>query len=396
MKKIYLAFIILSVSVGSLAQGKFSATVTNTDNLLTFKIKPDVTTTTGFSGIEFFLRYPTSSAPFSYGLVTVNTTDFPGMQGNGTIGGGAAGSGQWEIIHNDPNVAAIPGYNVDHFLYTAPATITTSASYTGGTSYDVISVYLIGTPPAQVDFQFISDDSYATSYLALTDQNGGDLLPGSLNNYFFPTTSTTPEGAGTIYYMNLLDVPLPVKFLNFTATKDANAALLNWAVENEDANTVSYQVETSVNGADFTPYKTIPALNNGRGSNVYNFTVENLSAIHATGAIYFRIKQTDRDGKYVYSQIRSVRLEGKGLLVGVYPNPVKNTANVTIDLDANAAVSVSILDASGKQLSIQQLQGIKGANITKVDMSKMATGSYSLKVQTTTEVKVIPVVKAAN
>lgn len=225
----------------------------------------------------------------------------------------------------------------------------------------------------------------------------GDVTDYTTMFYSVPEIPATNNGGASPSFVPLQPLTvLPVNFLSFTATKKNNSALLNWSVESEDANTVSYQIETSVNGVDFTPFKTIPALNNGRSNNVYNFTVDNLSAIRSMGAIYFRIKQTDRDGKFVYSPIRSVRLEGKGLLVGVYPNPVKNTANVTIDLDANAAVSISILDASGKQLSIQQLQGIKGANITKVDMSRLATGSYSLKVQTTTEVKVVPVVKAVN
>ena len=116
MKKIFIILVLLSVYTVSFSQGKFAASVTNTGNVLTFKLKPDVTTTTGFSTVEFFLRYPTSSPAFSYGIVSVNLTDFLGMLGNGgAAGGGTAGSGAWEIIHNDPLLSTIAGYNVDHF-----------------------------------------------------------------------------------------------------------------------------------------------------------------------------------------------------------------------------------------------------------------------------------------
>ncbi len=191
-------------------------------------------------------------------------------------------------------------------------------------------------------------------------------------------------------------VTLVVKFVDFTAIKNNNSAILNWSVESEGENTASYEIQKSLDGINFTPVKNIAALNNGRTSNSYSTTVENLSAIRSAGYIYFRIKQTDRDGKFVYSVIRNVRVDSKGFYVGVYPNPVKNTANVNFDLEANGEVAVSLIDATGKQLFVKQLQGIKGANLTQIDMSNMATGSYILKVQSGTDVKVIPVVKAEN
>lgn len=187
---------------------------------------------------------------------------------------------------------------------------------------------------------------------------------------------------------------VPVKFLGFTAIKNNNSALLNWSVENEDANTANYEVEKSLNGIDFSKIGTLPALNNGRTSNVYSYTQTNLSSIRSSGVIYFRIKQIDRDGKFVYTEIRSVRLDSKGLAVGVYPNPIKLTANVSFDLAEASDVLIKVIDASGKQVAISQVQGFKGANVSKVNMAKLATGSYTLSVQAGTDVKTITVVKA--
>jgi hypothetical protein len=186
---------------------------------------------------------------------------------------------------------------------------------------------------------------------------------------------------------------LPVKFLSFTATKNNNTALLTWSVESEDANTAIYEVEKSLSGVEFSKLTTIPALKNGRSSNTYSSVVENLSSIRSSGVIYFRIKQIDRDGKFVYTPIRSVRLDGKGLLVGVYPNPIKNTANVSFELEANTDVIISVTDASGKQVLTSQVQGFKGANISKLNVTKLASGSYTLKVQAGDEIKVMPLVK---
>jgi hypothetical protein len=55
MKKI-LFVLTLVVSANLLfAQGKFSASISNTNNVITFKVRPDQNVNTGFSGIEFFL-----------------------------------------------------------------------------------------------------------------------------------------------------------------------------------------------------------------------------------------------------------------------------------------------------------------------------------------------------
>jgi hypothetical protein len=331
----------------------------------------------------------------SYGTVTTNLVDFPNMNGGLAVanGGGAAGSGAWEIIKNDPNVAAIPGYNVDHFLYTAPAAATTAKDYTANTVYDVISVQLLGDPTQKVDFQFMSDDSYATGYLGLTDQNGGDLLPATPSTYFFPTTLNTPISGGTLYYMDLLQVPLPVKFTGFTATKNVDAALLNWSVESENANTDRYEVELSTNGVEFSKFITVAPLNNGRSSNSYTTTKSSLSAIRSNGVIYFRIKQIDKDGAFVYSVIKSVRLDGKAFAINAFPNPVKQFTKLTIDLIDNAPINITIVDAAGKQVESMQIQGIKGLNVKNINMGAFASGSYVIKVQAGAELKTIPVVK---
>jgi len=397
MKKVFIIVVLAFTSVSvCFAQGKFAANFTNTGNLLTFKIRPDVTTTTGFSTVEFFIRYPNPSPAFTYGAVTVNTAAFPNMAGNGTNGGGVAGSGAWEIESDNP-AYTLAGFHVDHFIYTAPAIITTTASYTGGIEYTVLSVQLLGTPPNNVDLQFVSDDQEATYYLAITDQNGADLRPAAITSYFYPSSATTPGPNGaSIYFLQLLNVPLPVKFLNFSATKNNNSAILNWSVENENTLTDRYEIERSSNGVSFEKIVTISALSNGRSGNTYSYIQQNLSSIKNSGVIYFRIKQIDKDGKFVYTDIKNIRLNTKGILVGVYPNPIKQNTTLSFDLVENSRVNYSITDAAGKMIEAYQVQGFKGSNIKTLNLGKYAAGAYTLKVQAGDEIITLPLVKATN
>lgn len=186
---------------------------------------------------------------------------------------------------------------------------------------------------------------------------------------------------------------VPVRFLDFNATKKDDAAVLNWQIENESATTARYEVERSVNGVDFVKVSTVNALNNGNSSNVYSTTDKNISTVRSNGILYYRIKQIDANGKYVYTVIKSVRITNKNVVVGVYPNPVKTAANVTIDVTEVKNVSLFLTDATGKEIKKFSMVAQKGLNTKKIDMSNLANGNYLIKVQTEEEVKTLSVVK---
>ena len=152
-------------------------------------------------------------------------------------------------------------------------------------------------------------------------------------------------------------------------------------------------MERSVNGVNFTKIVTVaPKALNG-GTNSYDLTDFNLSSIKASGVIYYRIKQIDKDGKFVYTEIRSVRLDAKGFGISVYPNPVSSLTNLTLDLEAAADVIIKVTDAAGKEVQRLQLQGNKGINIQRINLSGLAAGSYMLNVSPGAEIKTLPVVK---
>ncbi len=394
MKRIFTILVANLVLSGvALAQGKFSANLSNAANVITFKLKPSATVTTGFSTIEFFIRYTTTSPSFTYGTVSVNTTDFPGMLGNGNVGGGAAGTGAWEIERDNP-VYMVSGYHVDHFIYSAPAIATTANTYTGGTEYTVLSVPLIG-PASTVDFEFVSDDQEAVYYLAITDENGGELRPASLSNYFYPATlSKAGTGGTTIYYQALTNVTLPVKFLDFSVAKKDKDAVISWSVENEDDNTDKYIVERSVNGNDFKPVETVAALNNGRSNNTYTVTQKDIASVVNSDMVYYKVKQIDKGGKFLYTATKNIKLGSKAFAVKANPTLFRTSTTLTIDLVKDAKLLVSITDANGKQIKNIQLQGFRGTNIKELNLDGLAAGSYIVKVNTGDDVKTLPIVKS--
>jgi hypothetical protein len=240
-----------------------------------------------------------------------------------------------------------------------------------------------------------------TNGSALFYCNSGTITSAGNNLYYarpgttvFNGDSYRPSGnLGTQTSFATLGAPivLPVKFTSFSATKKDNDAHLSWIVENETSLVANYEVERSIDGIKFDKINTISR--NAAASNIYNITDPNLSALKNSGVIYYRIKQLDVNGAFVYSDIKNVRLTEKGTLITMFPNPVMDITTVKIDVIEAVDVTLSLLSADGKQLQTSTLKAAKGLNLKKIDMNNFAMGEYLLKVTIGTDVQTIKVVK---
>lgn len=385
MKKIYSLLLGAAILNHSNAQTiKASIGPGTQANRVKIYLMPDVTQMSSISTLQF-----------NVGVLATGITTAPTAT---VISPNASITTSWTVS---------PSYNEGGYwnynIYTTVSPLT--PSFTANTEVEAMEVEFGGGIPNTGTVGLVTlPDGGATTANALFLCTGS-INSNGLSNLYYTRTGVTVDnqnsydpafvqpGTGTSI-ATIPNVVLPVRFLNFTATKNGNTAALNWAVENEDANTAYYEIMKSVNSVEFTKLASVPALNNGRTSNLYSFNVDKLSSIRSSGLVYFRIKQVDKDGRFVYTDIKNVRVNGKN--IAVYPNPVKTTANVTFELDENAEATISIIDAAGKQVSATQTQGFKGDNLKNLDMSKLPSGNYTIKVQTANEAKVAPVVKAQN
>jgi len=225
-------------------------------------------------------------------------------------------------------------------------------------------------------------------YVSLIYAGGGDATDYS--TMFYGTGAVNNSGIFASYVP--LQFPVPVKFTTFAATKNDDAAILSWAVQNESLS--HYEIERSFNGVDFTKVTSIQAKSTGNFiSSTYSYTDNNLSSLKSSGVIYYRIKEVDQDGKVTYTEIKSVRLTGRGIIIGAYPNPAKSDISITADLTEDSKLSIVLSDATGKQVKQLITNGAKGINVSKLSMEGLASGSYMLKVSTGSEIKTLPIIK---
>jgi hypothetical protein len=187
--------------------------------------------------------------------------------------------------------------------------------------------------------------------------------------------STMPQSAPA--QVPLHCVTLPVSFLNVTAVKENSNVLLNWEVSLE-VNTLSYMVERSTDGINFTdigsiPYKEGPAL-----ANAYQYTDNNIPS--GGGSLYYRIRELDTDGQYVYSKIVSVQLNNLSGKLSVYPNPAQSSVTVSFGCTNAGPVSLRLFDMKGSLLWQQQYVASAGQNNVQVDhIRNIPAGTYILQ-----------------
>ncbi len=389
MKKI-LSILLLSIPFSNSMFGQISVQasikpISPTAPTVIITINPSATTTTRVSGVSLTIAIPVADAGATAPLMIIDNSANTSIAWVQQFGGAQMVNGISNYLYDFQGTGNVGSPSDDH-------------TYTTGIDNEIVRVSFSGDPSKTAKIKLVSFSDFGLSGNSLfgLSFNGTDVADPVNPFYSIPSVSLAiNNGAGTSTSETAALVPLPVKFISFSVVKNNNSAALGWLVENEDANTATYEIQKSINGVDFTKLAILPALNNGRSSNTYSFTQANLSAIRSSGVIYFRVKQTDLDGKFVYTDIKSVRLNSKGLVIGVYPNPIKSSfANVSFDLTETAHVILSVTDGAGKQVITSQVQGFKGANLTKLNMAKLANGSYVLKVEADSEVKLMPIVKA--
>ena len=155
---------------------------------------------------------------------------------------------------------------------------------------------------------------------------------------------------------------MPLHFISFTAAPGHGDVQLNWQTGDE-SNTNVFHIQRSTDGSGFNNIGEVNA--SGSGSHNYNFT--DVAPLRSQ-TLYYRLQETDIDGKNIYSNIVSCNLPGFAG-VALYPNPANS--EITITGISNFS-SLKIYNLTGQQLKYII---IKGKSIT-VPLTSMAAGVY--------------------
>ncbi|HEY1201350.1 MAG TPA: T9SS type A sorting domain-containing protein, partial [Niastella sp.] len=162
---------------------------------------------------------------------------------------------------------------------------------------------------------------------------------------------------------------LPVTWLYFNATQKSDKVALTWGTSAE-MNSAYFVVERSANGIDFKEAGRVAASNNSVVDQHYSFN----DAVTADQKLYYRLKQTDKDGTYNYSKIVTVQTVDQGT-ARIQPNPVQQSFRVQLPDNTQNAV-LAIYNAAGIMVHKQNIN-----HMQQINVQQLAAGVYYLNIQ---------------
>lgn len=232
-----------------------------------------------------------------------------------------------------------------------------------------------------------ANETYEVEFKVTVNNPGtGNPVPSIINTARIKATSDanvdfTDDGTAII---NPEAGALPVSLIYFNTSLQQNKKVnITWGTSME-INCKYFDVERSIDGNLFTTIATLPG--NGTTSLVHNYTITDEITAVASPVIYYRLKQVDLDGKKNYSQINAVRLKKENRQLIVSPNPFTGYVNINVEWNRNELVKVKVLNASGKEVVIKNIQLINGSNYIRLDdLVKLQAGNYFIEIASAEE-----------
>ena len=273
-----------------------------------------------------------------------------------------------------------------------PVTVTNLASYIGlapdnrnATADRFWNIDVAGTSTADLTFSYAPSELPAAPYdnpLSLGAQRYEvasnawlPYSPGQGANFFF-VNAPGVNTFGTWTLSNNIS-PLPVELLYFNAEMRSSGNVnIYWSTSSE-INNDYFTLEKSADGNQFSQFAQVKGAGTTSQPMNYEFTDES----PFKGITYYRLKQTDFDGRYSYSDpvaVQSVNNKQSSSLI--YPNPA-NDYFYLVTNNASADDTVVITDINGREvfsIKIGQSNDNGGA-ITRIERPSIADGMYFLR-----------------
>lgn len=164
---------------------------------------------------------------------------------------------------------------------------------------------------------------------------------------------------------------LPVKLLWFNASPSLNGSTrLSWMIDDQ-SDAVSFGLERSFNGRDFTSFSTITATNAR--------TYSSADSLLLPGDVFYRLRMTDSRGVITYSSVVHVNRQTQGIHVkGIFPNPVKDQLVFVVSSPYRSGSQVIIKDAAGVRVLERNDTVLPGETGFTMDVSGLKAGFYYL------------------
>ena len=225
---------------------------------------------------------------------------------------------------------------------------------------------------------FIYPAKYNTGGWQSCNESGSNAMIG---NGSVNSGSRTLNWSGITSFSEFTGVgigtALPIELLDFSAEPTTKVVNLKWITASETNNS-HFTVERSSDGVVFKPVLEKPGA--GNSNSVRSYTDVDTNPLE--GVSYYRLKQTDFNGDFTYSEWVVVNFIGdqKISLETVFAD--RSTGNVFLRCNnpENQNININIFDAAGKIIhSSSQFSGSSNWS-GSVNVGSLSKGSYIVRI----------------
>lgn len=194
-----------------------------------------------------------------------------------------------------------------------------------------------------------------------------------LSNYSSATTTVPLSFGGTAV---VSCTPLGPNTLTLLANLQQDGVALNWTAPYE-INTISYEIQSSMNGSQFETMATVQANQQSTESVQYTF----LDKTPEMGYNYYRIGSKSADGNTTYSPMESVYFDGSVIApLTCYPNPANEQTEVVFLTSKKGLHTLQLVDVSGNVVYKVFLELEEGMQSQTLDLKTIGKGMYFVSI----------------
>jgi hypothetical protein len=168
-------------------------------------------------------------------------------------------------------------------------------------------------------------------------------------------------------------VALPLHVLSISANRSDNGAIITWDINSAEVSS-QFEVERSFDRIHFISVQktiAIPGINN------YSIN-DNMEEVK-NRTVYYRIHETDEQGRSYYSSIVPLPLSPGKKKLTLYPNPASTSITLYGYLDKKERMTLGIYNTEGKMVRLEYFQQPAGNYSRIMQIDDLASGLYSLQ-----------------
>lgn len=216
----------------------------------------------------------------------------------------------------------------------------------------------------------LADTLTATGFKPLIIKNTPDVYGWMTDKYFSDSSVIFLDDADLYTYQDGLvggmgvsnglvlynhNLQLPVEFTSFTITQTGSDIQLKWSTATE-TNNHGFEIERSTDNNRFYSIGFVKGAGSTQKPQEYIYT----DSPDKPGTYHYRLKQTDLDGSYKYSDVVTSEFTGnmhEYILEQNYPNPFNPTTRIKFSIpqqndNAPQLVTLTVNDILGNEIAV--------------------------------------------